>query len=145
MKKKLRTELRQDVFDQVVLTHGDTSGKEQKIPHSALGDALPDRFAQISRDGQPTGPAAGGVNQRGQSIAVGVADLPDFRNLAELHQLVPGCDNGDQGSGVHLDRLSPATCAESDRGGIDRGSRREKHVAGERLGSARDDVLPGFE
>src|ERR1700744_4954973 len=74
--EELRAEGVEDLFDEIVFAHGDSTGEQHEVAAADLEDGLFELGAAVGCDGQALGFAACVCRESGEGVAVGVADLP---------------------------------------------------------------------
>ncbi len=143
--KEHGAELFQHRLHQVVLARRDSTGEQHQVSAAGLGDACAQIAHRIASDGHLPGHAAFALHQRGQRIAVGVADLPGLRLLIQLDQLITRRDDGGFGPFQDVHLPTTAACGDGNFCRMQHSSGREQRIAGACLRAAPHDVFSGAE
>ena len=90
--------LGEGLLDEIVFAGGDAAGEQQQVAGLLRSvEKRPEVVEVVAGDAEADGFAAGECDQRGEAVAVGVADLVGLRGGVDLDQFVAGGEDGDAG------------------------------------------------
>jgi hypothetical protein len=136
-------EVDENLFDEVVASHGDAAGRDQQIALETFFDQIAQAVRVVGRDGQDHGLAASLLDLDRERIAVGIANLCGIGGGFDCDDFVTRGQNGDTRTNEYLQARFADRGGEGDGGFVEARAGSEQKAAAFGLGSLSDDVFGG--